>query len=52
MADSLNSLHPALASFYNSLGDEQKAKLVAMTLLGRAAVCFAAKTDAKAACHR
>jgi hypothetical protein len=32
MADSLNSLHPALASFYNSLGDEQKAKLVALTL--------------------
>jgi hypothetical protein len=32
MADSLNSLHPALASFYNSLGDEQKAKLVAVTL--------------------
>ena len=34
MADSLNSLHPAFASFYNSLGDEQKAKLVAMTLSG------------------
>ena len=32
MVDSLKSLHPALASFYNSLGDEQKAKLVAMTL--------------------
>jgi len=32
MADSLNSLHPALTSFYNSLGDEQKAKLVALTL--------------------
>ena len=32
MVDSLKSLHPALASFYNSLGDEQKAKLVALTL--------------------
>jgi len=32
MMDSLKSLHPALASFYNSLGNEQKAKFVAMTL--------------------
>jgi hypothetical protein len=32
MADSLISLHPAFVSFYNSLDDEQRAKLVAMTL--------------------
>jgi LTXXQ motif family protein len=32
MQDSLKSLHPALASFYSLLGDEQKAQLVAMTL--------------------
>ena len=32
MVDSLKSLHPALASFYSLLGDEQKAQLVAMTL--------------------
>jgi hypothetical protein len=32
MADSLKSLHPALASFYSLLGDEPKAQLVAMTL--------------------
>jgi hypothetical protein len=32
MVDSLKSLHPAFASFYSSLGDEQKAQLVVMTL--------------------
>jgi hypothetical protein len=32
MADSLKSLHPALASFYSLLGEEQKAQLVVMSL--------------------
>ena len=32
MQDSLKSLHPALASFYSLLGDEQKAQLAVMTL--------------------
>jgi LTXXQ motif family protein len=32
MQDSLKSLHPALASFYSLLGDEQRAQLAVMTL--------------------
>jgi hypothetical protein len=32
MQDSLKSLHPPLASFYSSLGDEQRALLVVMSL--------------------